>query len=235
MRQCPPAVRCMFRACGLLSLLFAGCIPIGYVYPTVSYIAPVAVGAGPDEVHAVRVDVADDDNSPEFAEHDKYILQTLSLTPNGSFDPQIKVAVDYGWLWNCVQLIYSEHTHHTLMVRLYRPGYKTIEIESWQKTGQVKWEVAADLVDREEAIDDLVATWKTTYLSPQYQYAHPGNPRDTMVFQTLAPGSISDEHRDVLLFAAGEYERLAGQAKTQAELRSRAEIKAKALRQLAAK
>jgi hypothetical protein len=55
------------------------------------------------------------------------------------------------------------------------------------------------------------------------------------VFQNLAPGSVTDEHREVLLFAAGEYERLAGQAKTQAELRTRAETKAKALRQLAAK
>lgn len=235
MRHSPPAARWMFRACGLMALLFVGCMPIGYVYPTVSYIAPVPLGAGSDEVRAVRVDVADDDNSQEFAEHDKYILQTLPLDQNGSFDPQVKVAADYGWLWNMVTLFYSEHTHHTLLVRLYRPGYQTIEIESWQQTGQVKWEAAPTLDDRETAIDDLVSTCKYSYAPPVYQASDPGQPRDPSVFKNLAPGSESDEHRELLLFAACEYDRLAGRAANEPQLRSRAETKAKALRQLAAK
>jgi len=224
------------RACGLLCLFMAGCIPIGYAYPRVSYVAPVSVGAARDQVHAFRVDVADDDNCIDFPEDDQYVLRSLPLHRDGSFDPQVKVSVDYGWIWNCIALIYDGSTHHTMMVRLYRPGFQTIEIESWQKSGQMKWVVASSLDEQEQAIDDLVSTWNTTPVRIQNRVARTGfvPPRDPLVFRYLAPGSSSDEHMQALHFAASEYERLMREA-NDPDMRSRLQDKGKALRQQAAK
>src|SRR5579871_6636037 len=129
----PPVARAVRRMSGLLALLFVGCMPLGYAYPTISYVRPARVGAARDEVKAFRVDVADDDNEClEIKEKDRYVLTPLPLHRDGSFDPQVKIAVDYGWLLNCLSVIYDSSTHHTVMVRLYRPGYRTLEIQSWQ-------------------------------------------------------------------------------------------------------
>jgi hypothetical protein len=217
-------------------LLMSGCIPIGYAYPTVSYVGPTPVGAPRDEVRAFRVDVADDDNSPEFPEKDEYVLQALPIDRDGQFDAQVKVAVDYGWVWNWIALIYNEHTHHTMLVRLYRPGYQTVEIESWQKSGKVKWVAAPTPADQERAIDDLLTTWNTapvvTKVNRSKTQSEP--PTDATVFRYLAPGSTSDQHLQALQFFAQEYERLQRGA-TDKDVSARLGTKAKALRMLAAK
>lgn len=236
MPLCVPSARTAWRACGLFSLLCAGCMPIGYAYPTVSYVRPSSVGACRDEVRAFRVDVANDDNSFDVIEKDRYRLTPLPLHRDGSFDPQLKVAVDYGWLLACMALTYDSSTHHTVLVRLYRPGYQTIELESWRKDEPLQWTPAPTLDERERAIDDLVSTWKTTPERLQNEYAAKGfvPPRDAAVFRYLAPGSTAHEHRSALRFAAGEYEQLLSDA-ADAEQRSRLEEKAKALRQLTAR
>jgi hypothetical protein len=221
--------------CGLLGLLMAGCMPLGYAYPTISYVRPATVAAPRDEVRAFRVDVADDDNCIDIAEKDRYVLTALPLHPDGSFDAQTKVAVDYGWLLNCIALIYDSSTHHTLLVRLYRPGFHTIELESWQKNARMQWTTAPTLLEQEEALDALVSTWRTSPTRLQNQYTFQGfvPPREPIVFRYLAPGSTSNQHRSALRFAASEYERLLNEA-TDEELRGRLQEKAKALRQLAA-
>ena len=226
----------MRRFCGLLGLLLAGCMPIGYAYPTIAYVRPASVGAARDEVRVFRVDVADDDNCLDIPEKDLYRLTPLPLHRDGSFDPQLKVAVDYGWLWNCVALIYDSSTHHTVLVRLYRPGYHTVELESWRKEGRMEWTPAPTPNEREQAIDDLVSTWKTSPAQLQNKYAFEGfvPPHDPIVFHYLAPGSTSFEHRSALRFAAGEYEQLLSEV-SDAEQRGRLEEKAKALRKLAAR
>jgi len=226
----------MRRYCGLLGLLLAGCMPLGYAFPTVSYVRPASVGAARDEVRAFRVDVADDDNCFDIPEKDRYRLKPLPLHRDGSFDPQMKIAVDYGWLCNCVALIYGSSTHHTVLVRMYRPGYQTLELESWRKPGRMQWTPAPAPQDREQAIDDLVSTWNTAPGRLQNKYASEGfvPPRDSIIFRYLAPGSTSHEHRSALRFAAGEYDRLLSEVSDPA-LRARLEEKAKALQQLAAK
>ncbi len=237
MRRCPPIARIALRAGGWLGLLMAaGCMPLGYAYPTVSYVAPFRVQAPRDEVHAFRVDVVDDDNSTETHERDRYVLQPLPLHRDGSCDPQMKVAVDYGWILNSFALYYEGRTHHTMLVRLYRPGYQTIEIESWQKDMKVKWVEASALDEREQAIDDLISTWNTTPARIQNRVARTGfvPPRDPLVFHYLAGGSASDEHRRTLQFAAKEYERLLNETHDD-DMHARLETKVKALRQLAAK
>jgi hypothetical protein len=226
----------MRRFCGLLGMLLAGCMPLGYAYPTISYVRPASVGAVRDEVRAFRVDVADDDNCFEIPEKDRYRLTPLPLHGDGSFDPQMKVAVDYGWMLNCLALISGSSTHHTVLVRLYRPGYQTLELESWRKQGRLQWTPAATPQDCEQAIDDLVTTWYTAPARLQSKYAYEGfaPPHDSVIFRYLAPGSTSPEHRAALHFAAGEYERLLSEVNDPA-LRSRLDEKSKALLQLAAR
>jgi hypothetical protein len=209
-------------------------MPLGYAYPTVSYIRPARVGPARNEVKAFRVDVVDDQNFLNLEEKDRYILRPLPLHRDGSFDAQVKVDVDYGWIWNCVAMIAGSTTHHTMLVRLYRPGYHTLEVESWQKNGQMQWTEAPTLEEQEDAIDALVSTWNTTPDRVQNQYAFKGfvPPHEPVVFRYLAPGSASPEHHAALRFAAGEYERLLNDA-TDKDLRTRLEDKAKALHVLA--
>jgi hypothetical protein len=236
MGQCPPAARLAGRACGLLGLLMAGCMPFGYAYPTVSYVRAVGVGVPTDEVHAFRVDVADDDNSVDSPEKDEYVLHPLPLHEDGRFDPQVKLAVDYGWMVTGTTLVYDGSTSHTLLVRLYRRGYHTIEIESWQKGDNLKWYPANTIEQREKAIDDLVSTWKTSPIRVQNRLSRSEflPPRDPIVFRYLAPGTTLDEHQRSLQFAASEYEQLLTEAVDDA-LRSRLAAKSKELRQIAAK
>jgi hypothetical protein len=217
--------------CGLA----IGCIPVGYAYPTVAFVPGVRVGAPADEVHAFRLDVADDQNCIDFAhrEHDRYVICPLSSSLGDRLWPQMKVAVDYGWIWNCIALIYDGHTHHTLLVRLYRPGFQTIEVQSWQKGGEAKWVEAASLEAQEKAIDDLLSTWGTDsqQLLGRAARASKDAPQDSAVFHSLAAGATSKGHRQVLLFAASEYERLKSAADQ--AMRSRLEEKTQTLRRLA--
>jgi hypothetical protein len=236
MRRCPPAARIARRACGLLGLFLAGCMPLAYVYPKVSFIPPGTVGPVGDQVHAYRVDITNDDNSVEITEHDKYVLSRLPLHDDGSFDPQTKVSVDYGWLLYGLVNFIDASTHHTMLVRLYRPGYHTIEIESWHTKERIRWIAASTPEEQEQAIDDLVSTWKTTPERIQTKAAYSGftPPHDPIVFHYLAPGSDSEEHREALCFTATEYERLLNSAKDP-DLHARLQAKAKALREMAAK
>jgi hypothetical protein len=223
----------MRRLCGLLGLLCAGCMPLGYVYPSISYVRPASVGAARDQVRAFRVDVADDDNSFEYPEHDRYVLTALPLGEDGSFSPQFKFSTDYGWFMDGPGMMHGGARHHTILVRLYRPGYHTLELVSWRNDQRLHWTQAPTLLEQEQAVDDLVTTWRTTSMNLQCQYTLQNReaPRDSLILRSLAPGSMSDEHREALCFAAGEYERLASEA-TDARLRSRLEEKARTLRQL---
>jgi hypothetical protein len=223
----------MRRLCGLLGLLCAGCMPFGYVYPSISYVRPASVGAARDQVRAFRVDVTDDDNCFGIPEGDSYVLTSLPLNEEGSFNPQLKVATDYGWFLDAPAFMHGAARHHTVLVRLYRPGYHTIELTSWRDDQRLHWTQTQTPQEQEQAIDDLVTTWRTSPQTLQCQYATQNReaPHDSMLFRYLAPGSISEEHHEALCFAAGEYERLAQEA-TDAKLRSRVTEKARALRQL---
>ncbi len=226
----------MRRLCGLLGLLMAGCMPLGYAFPTVSYVRPATVGAVRDEVRAFRVDVSNDEYCMDIPEKDRYVLTPLPLHADGSFEPQVKISADYGWMLNCFVMIYGGTTHHTVLVRLYRPGYHTIELESWRKDEPLNWTPAATPLEREKAIDDLVSTWWTSPTHMQAQYAVEGfvQPVEPILFRYLAPGSTSVGHQETISFAATEYERLASELPND-EVRSRLQEKAKQLRQLAAK
>ena len=189
------------------------------------------------------MDVADETNCIDFPEHDRYVLTPVSLSRAGSVPPQMLVVLDYGWVWNCIALYYDGHTHHTIVVRLYRPGFETVEIKAGDKEGRAAWEKAADPEAQEMAVDDLLSTWATDgqgrlWAGVGNRDMPPTNDAlapllDKKVFSSLAPGAASVGHRRTLLFAAAEYERLAaglGDAH-----RVRLADKAQWLRELAAK
>jgi hypothetical protein len=199
----------------LLCPLLTGCfVPIGYAYPTISHVASVQVEQAQGEVRAFRVDITDKQNclggfTPNCfncGDDDRYVLTALPLSQDGYVPAQTKVALDYSWIWNCVW-IYSGQTHHSVKVRLYRPGWQTVEIRSGEKSGRVVWRKAEDLEAQEKAVDDLLSTWETDW---RFSHDTEQPPREsTDVFCHVAPGSASAAHRQVLQFAASEYDRLA--------------------------
>jgi len=228
----------------LAGLLSVGCIPLFYAYPTLAHVPAVAVDTAPDEIRAFRVDVADQEGCPEFPQEDRYLLTPVRLSRTGAVPGQTAVALDYGWVWNCIALVYDGHTRHSVMVRLYRPGWQTVEIKAGEKTGRVIWKEAADAAAREQAVDDLLSTWQTDgpgQLEARHQPSYlsePGKavpPRDTTVFRSLAPGSAGAGHRQALRFAATEYDRLAERLGVDHEARARLADKAKWLRELCEK
>jgi hypothetical protein len=191
-------------------------LPLLYAYPNLSVIPPVEAGQVPDTIYAFRVDVTDQQNGPEFPDRDRYVFREILVSETGRVPSQAKFDVDRGWVFYG-PLTYSAHTRHVVLVRLYRPGWQTIEVAERGQARPWQWVEALDLNARENAVDDLLSTWKTdaSGQAEHYSKSRPGggaprSPEDATLFRCLAPGSAGAEHRRVLLFAAAEYERIAG-------------------------
>jgi hypothetical protein len=231
MRQSPAWFAALLLFCPFLTGCF---VPLGYAYPSLAHVSAIDLGPSAQEIHAFRVTVVDQQVCIDFPEKDSYELSRIPLSPAGNMPSQTKLAVDYGWVWNCVALVYGGRTHHTLLVRLYRPGWQTIEINSWESTRQVVWKPAIDLASQEKAVDDVVSTWETDREAIFGRDA--GNdPKSNLACRSLAPGSSSAEHREALRFLAAEYERLAKLAlgdQAREEIRNRLSNKADHLRAL---
>jgi hypothetical protein len=227
----PRPLRILRMAIGLVPLLAAGCfVPIGYAYPTVSVTPAVDVGKQADEVRVFRIDIADVSGCCEFGwGPDRYVFHPIHLFENGRGLPQVGMALDYGWIWNCIALIFDKHTSHKVLVRAYRPGFRTVEIKPWQTSGKVLWEEASGLDAQERAVDALISTMDTDPQArgiprPEATLFPEGRPaREAFLlpccFRSLAPGSAGSGHREALLFAAAEYERLSGTAKEDQRVR----------------
>jgi hypothetical protein len=202
----------LLTACvtGLACACLAGCFG-AYLLPTVALTPSLRMPAGVADVYVVRVDVADDENCDDLADHDRYVLHPVPLQADGSVLAQVQLGIDHGWLWKCV-VSYGGRTHRTMIVRVYRPGWETVEIRSWQLQGRRAWKEAPDPGSQEKAVDDLVSTWETDCQGYSYRKEKlKGVPRppDATLFRCLAPGSASKAHRAALRFAASEYDRLA--------------------------
>jgi hypothetical protein len=199
----------------LLVPLLGGCVFPYCAYPTLSHTPDVALGPEATGVRAFRVDIrkAGADLSP-FDGPEFTSLAELPVTLTNEVPSQTKPSVSYGLVVIGVALNYITHTSHDLALRLYRPGYATIEVKSWDRVNQVAWSRVTSLTEQEKAVGDL--------------FPHG---------QELAAGSVSAEHRQVLLFGAAEYERLAASAEAEGgdEGRQRLLEKARDLRDLAAK
>jgi hypothetical protein len=236
-----------FAAVVLLGPLLAGCdtlVPLYYAYPTVTHVPALPIKATDDGVQAFRVDVVDQDNGVNFPEEDSYVLTPVPLGPDGTVPAQTRVALDYGWILSRDGQVHDGQTRNTVLVRLYRPGWQTVEYRSsWDKVSGVAWKAAADPAAREKAVDDVLLTWATDFQGYRQVRAQAGKkpapaPDYTLILRHLAPGSASASHRQVMQFAADEYERLLGQLGTDPRLqqqRTRLAVKANWLRDQAEK
>jgi hypothetical protein len=185
-------------------------VPIGAAWPSAAVTPVLRVHARPDEVHAFRVETNASHGSVDYSADNEYLLGELPVSASGWVSPQTNLGCDYTWS----ALGFCNLKHHSVMVRLYRPGCQTVEVGSWDLPHEIKWTGAADLAGQEKAVDDLLETWQANmYLRMfmrQDRERHPSQePSPESLFGCLAPGSKSPGYHQALLFAASEYERLA--------------------------
>jgi hypothetical protein len=205
----------------------AGCVPLFYAYPAVSFVPAVNVGKTHEKTYAFRVDIADHRSGKE-GKTGHYVLRQLHVAKSGFVAGQANLALDSGYYWNCFVKCFSEQTNHTIRLRFYRPGYHLVEVQSWQTDGGLVWHEAPTPEARERTLDRLLGP------ADRSAQAHreASEPEQTWGFDRLAAGSASPEHRCALLFAAAEYERLSATASLEdkVNLSHRCSAKAKWLR-----
>jgi hypothetical protein len=185
--------------------LLAGCfVPIPYAYPSVTPINPAFVGRDRN-IKVFRVDIDQDLSGTEYGGGDCYTLCETTVTHRGWTLPQTRLACSHGFVWHCVALCYHKHLAHTARLRCYRPGYELAEVEPWQVQGDVAWKKVPDLREQEKAVDDLVAA----PVAQSWRVSPSSKMEESWSVGCLAPGSASEWHKEALVFAADEYERLA--------------------------
>src|ERR1043166_6438169 len=125
----------------LVCLASTGCLQVPFVVPEFAMVSATRPGCDAKEVHAFRVDVTQkielkEGNPPEFkmsAENvDTVQLTRVPLADDGTTPARVGVNYGSGWtyvgFWNFV----NPQTSHTVVVRLYRPGFETIELKPGQ-------------------------------------------------------------------------------------------------------
>jgi hypothetical protein len=220
---------------GIALVCFAsqGCVQMPFYVPEVNVVPAVNAGGDGGDVHAFRVDLTDrvalkegpPPNCVVRGENAETVeLTKIAVSAGGTMPKQVALSWAHGWcyvgFWNYV----NAYTSHSVAVRLYRPGYETIELKPGESPRDLRWTEATDLAAREKAVDDLLG------VSPLEQ----GKTLSAEQQRRLQPGTKSAAHRESLLFAAREYERLArGAADAEPELRGRLVDKAERLKALA--
>jgi hypothetical protein len=207
----------------------AGCT-LPYAYPKFSSTESIDLVKQSADIHAFRVEAQGwmKENGVEMKD---YCLSTIAITDEARVPSQFHVNLEYGLLAVSAEK-HTVGTTHWSQVRLYRRGYQLIEMTPEKRSARIEWMPAVGVVAQEKAVDDLL--WP---------------PSDERVPQTLqrdkdkpwpgslvGPGSLSSKHREALLFAAAEYERLllVWGPKADAAAKERLQRKAQELRERAA-
>jgi hypothetical protein len=197
--------------CWLFPFL-AGCFPLLYAYPSLSFVPPIDAGPVTDKVYAFRVDITDERNGAEFPDRDRYLFREIPVSETARVPLQAKLDVDRGWVFFGPQK-YSAHTRHAILVRLYRPGYQTVEVARPGDAKRICWVEAKEVRNRETAVDELLSTWRTDASGHKELAAKnrvgQSTPDNVVQIRCLAPGSASTGHRQFLLFAADQYTAIA--------------------------
>jgi hypothetical protein len=95
-----------------------------------------------------------------------------------------------------------------MAIRLYRPGWKTVELRSWDLSSTVCWVKAETLREQETAVDELLSIENVPVMKNVSWFCD-SDVESLFRWGKVPPGSTSLAHRQALLFAASEYERLA--------------------------
>ncbi len=191
---------------GLVCVFLAGCL-VPYMYPHVQHVSGFRVPKEGSELYAFRVEAANVVEAGLPRPH--YTLARLSLERGEHVPAQTDVTLDYGaFVGGATQN--PVHQGHSLLVRLYRPGYRLVEIRAGDPPARIAWQSVNGLAGEEEVLDSLLAAPFVPLPQVLGQ-----KPLPTPVVSKgwvpldVTPGSAGAQHRDALLFAAGEYERLA--------------------------
>lgn len=214
---------CCIQACG--------CIP--YAYPQLCHVPAIQLPPDQADVRAFRVDVVG--HIVDAGEGDDYVFSPVFISPKGKTESQTNLTLDYGTYVVGIALNYPIHHGHSTLLRLYSPGHKLVQVRSGETRRSFKLAEAPTLLDQEKAVDDLMSP--PSIEGPRIEFSY-GRSDGVLTHGQVKPGSTSREHRDTLLFAAAEYERLAALASVEAaknrELTERLSKKAQALRARAA-
>ncbi len=195
-----------------------GCM--AYAYPTLVHVPELAVPNPDGSVHAFRVDIDTTTTAPNTVKT-QYTLSRIPIDARGLIPSQLELAPATG-VYNPFNItgVNEEKSTYTMLVRAYRPGYRTIEVPAWDKSRELMWLPAADLAAQEKAVDDLLAVPGGTAQSTWWDLREKKADKSDLNFVThqltvtaiyggLQPGSASSMHRQALQFAASEYGRLA--------------------------
>jgi hypothetical protein len=191
-------------ACGLFA---TGCIVPYRAHPTFDFTPAVKLPDDGADVRAFRVDITRSTHHVNLFEPTaKEWLTEIPLAREARIGPQYKAGSDFGLVIIGGALNYVTRSSDSLALRIYRPGYETVEIRSWQRVDELVWVPAPTRESEEAALDRLLP---------------PGQARE--------PKSAA--HAKALAFVAGEYQRLLAAAHD-SESRKRLEEKATNLRRL---
>ncbi len=187
--------------------LTSGCI-LPFAYPTLSSTPRVELGTASSNVHAFRVDFTNHTADLIVGDRGRGTerLSKVSIASTGAVPAQFVPSASYGLLILGVALNYPTLTSHTVALRVYRPGFELVEIESWTRGQKITWTAAPDLASQERALDSLFP------------------------LSQLDKECTAREHHEALLFGATEYDRLAGEARRE-EDQNRLNLKAVILRE----
>jgi hypothetical protein len=171
----------------------AGCL-VPYCARTVNHLPAVDLGCDPQEVHAFCVSITRQTVRDEGI---KERWELRELPPSGNKTPShSKTSYDFGLfaLSPGTPPGFLIDTTHTLTLRLYRPGFKSVDLDPNAPQMRVVWESAADVLERETALDELFAM--KPVIVPK---------GDPPVERKLEPGLKSKEHLAALQFGAAQY------------------------------
>lgn len=239
----------MRRLLVLALVLLPSCTTPNLVVPTKpDFVAEVRIPNWSD-VRAFRIDIEEKERPVPRA---RYALSAIPLDGGGLIPAQFHLAPttaigsvarksDKGTTLTVGEV----RSEYAVSVRAYRPGYLTIDIKPGKETRWLHW-IRADSFEQEMAIDVLLGVqrisgkagwWEWSYQRPTSELVNAGSNANSRYQLALGdygllPGSVSKTHREVLLFAASEYERLAILA-TEQEARRRLEQKAAQMKRYA--
>jgi hypothetical protein len=221
----------LFVLLAAASPCFTGCRAY---YPAVSVIPPPAFHEATSETHAFRVEHFNDGSGTWILKG--WNASLCELLPGEQYFPQVGLYLDSKYFGGTYTLGMEIDSSHQLAVRLYRPGWQTVELHSWEMLPTVTWVKAESLREQEMALDTLMSISTSNAQGYEPISPTPEEAAEMKVRLFLEAGSTSAAHRSALLFGASEYDRLATLARrdpVDQAIQARLLKKAQMLRELA--
>jgi len=194
-------------------VLASGCL-IPYSYPKLSYLPGVEQGPELADCHVFRVDclVHETDNRGDNGE---YTLTEVPRALDGHIPSQALWSLENkSVVVGIISANYEVGLVHRSQLRLYRPGYELVELESRDSAAKVQWRPVTNWADQERTIDRLLNGPPTdTSLRAKEFWEE----RGTEFRQLPKVANYSSAETRPLLFAATEYERVGKSAATPAD------------------